>query len=209
MRLAVDGLVWRDWKMESAPPGFQLNWIEKLKTWIFSDIELQRPERGVIIKKRDTQWDHIELLQVHLVSFSVLSFFSLDSFGQFIIEKILLLFVKIQCSRARKESESGAAKDALWRQNWALQNIRQNLKNISLKKGKCVFPDDSLLSLMSVCTNMTLMDCRRHIWIKCDIKCDEDGLQKNQWNTGLVWIPAPKQNGAKRHKKVALITFAR
>ena len=82
-------------------------------------------------------------------------------------------------------------------------------KNISLKKGKCVYPDDSLLSLMSVCTNMTLMDCRRHIRIKCDIKCDEDGLQKNQWNTGLVWIPAPKQNGAKRHKKVALITFAR
>ena len=77
MRLAVDGLVWRDWKMESRRPAF--NWIE-LKNWrlgYFRILSHSARRGGVIIKKRDTQWDHIELLQVHLVSFSVLSFFSL------------------------------------------------------------------------------------------------------------------------------------
>ena len=58
MRLARDGLVWRDWKMESRHPAF--NWIE-LKNWrpgyfgILSDAR----RGGVIIKKSGTQWDHI------------------------------------------------------------------------------------------------------------------------------------------------------
>ena len=68
-----------------------------------------------------------------------------------------------------------------------------------------------LSSLMSLCTNVTLMDCARHIWIRSDIKYDED-IWRIAEKTVKYWscvnCSAKTKWRVAQKGRVCLITFA-